>query len=223
MSVPAAEVRRQAEVILSSPRFRVATLPRPLAGPLRALGGMLRSALAWVHLPSLEGGGSVVAWAAVVLAAAVVLVAIAAVLRLVRQLQRGPARSPRVDRGKTGPDPAVLEERARVAEAAGDLTLAYRLRFQAGLVKLETSGGVPRARTMTSRQLSARLRDPTFDGLAAGLEQMVFAGRPATPAEVSRSVHEWRTVVDAASTESRRQPAGATAVWAASHGSTVSR
>jgi hypothetical protein len=88
-------------------------------------------------------------------------------------------------------DPGELERAADQAENGGDYELAVRLRFRAGLARLERSGFITGRRTHTSAQLAQLLRSPTFDSLAGQLDRIVYAGLPATAGHVGAARSGW--------------------------------
>jgi hypothetical protein len=91
-------------------------------------------------------------------------------------------------------DPDELEVRARQAERDGDLQAAVRLRFRAGVIRLERMGVVHRAPTRTDRELSRSLHSVTFDALASDLESIVYGGAPATEQQAADALSGWHTI-----------------------------
>ena len=114
------------------------------------------------------------------------------------------------DAGQPGPRSraarvAALLDRAKAARAAGDLDLALRLRFEAGLERLEDRGVVEGRTTLTTGELAARLSSPGFDELASVHTLVAYAGVPATTDDVTEAFERWPEVAEAA----RRAPVGA--------------
>jgi hypothetical protein len=110
-------------------------------------------------------------------------------------LARGRARVGVVRAGRAvgvrDEDPDALEAGAEQAERSGDYELAVRLRFRAGLARLERGGLIKARRTHTSAQLAGILRSPTFDALAGQLDGIVYAGHPATADHVGAARSGW--------------------------------
>jgi hypothetical protein len=135
--------REVARDILSQEPFTARHLPRPFAGVLRWLGQELvdpvQRFLARLRDALPEAGSP--PWFA--LAAAVVVLAVVVALRLLRD--RGRER-PGGHRGGFAADavtdPARLEALAEEAERRGQLAEALRLRFRAGLVRLDRLGAL---------------------------------------------------------------------------------
>jgi hypothetical protein len=113
---------------------------------------------------------------------------------VVRLVVRRSARLGRSDRlaatEVASDDPAVLERQADDAESKGDLESAVRLRFRAGLLRLERRGLLAERDTRTSREIAAILGSPSFTHLAADLEEILYAEVPAdaSHAEAARTL-----------------------------------
>ena len=191
-----ARARDAARQILSEEPFTPRSLPRPFAGVLRWLGDVfvepVRRFLA--RLGDLLPEPFSPPW--VVLAAAVVAAAAVVTWRLVGE--RGRER-PRLGR-RAGPDdladPAELEARADAAERRGDLAGALRLRFRAGLLRLDRIGALELRPGLTNRGVARRLRSARFDGLAVDFDEVVYGGRPATADDVGEARTGWPLVLE---------------------------
>lgn len=199
--------RQQARDILAKPPYRTTPshTPRPLAGVLHAIGRALNAALGrpaqWLyhHLLLHIGHGFRSAfggWWIVVVGVIAVGLGVAAGVLIVRRRTRISARE--VTSGPIGPtaaDPDDLDRRAATAEGSGDHETAVRLRFRAGLLRLQRKGVIVNQDAETGRQLSERLHSPTFDALAGRLEMIVYARDPATPADAATARTEWPRVL----------------------------
>ena len=190
--------RERAQEILSESRFQEPDVPRPLQGPLDALGRGLEEVADWLD-SSFGGlvdglpGGPVAGWtilSALVLAAGVVLA-----LRIAeprgRDLERRRAEAQAGDR----PDPAALEREADRAERAGELERAIRLRFRAGVLRLEERGDVDLRPPLTSGILARRLRSPEFEALARRFDEIAYGGRAAEPGDARLAKEVWGEVL----------------------------
>jgi uncharacterized protein DUF4129 len=190
---PSADARQ----ILAGRRFHETQVPRPLHRPLRwlgrklsALGGPFRSLA--THLP----GGATTLWtilAALILGTAAFVAAALARRRSVSAIEsaRRAARDEQVD-------PARLEREAEDAERRGELELALRLRFRAGLARLSQAKTIPPERSLTSGDVRRALGLAEFDGLAASFDAIVYGRRPPSIADVEASRTGWRTVLERA-------------------------
>jgi len=193
----AAAARKAAEKILSGPEFVAhgAKTAKPLAGVLNRLGQWLRdlfdpvgrpfgSAFDWLgRLLGPTGAEVTVGVALAVGAFLVIVIVVRRSARLGRADQlAGTAASP--------DDPARLERQADEAEQRGDNELAVRLRFRAGLLRLERGGLLTGRETRTSRDIAAILHSPSFSRLATDLEEILYAEMPAdeTHAEAARTL-----------------------------------
>jgi hypothetical protein len=206
--------RQQARQILSKPPYRTTPshTPRPLAGVLHAVGRALNYALGrpavWLyhHLLIHIGHGFTSAfggWWVVVVAVLAVGLGVTVGVLLVRRRARVSARE--IASGRTASDrenPDDIEKRADEAESAGDHETAVRLRFRAGLVRLQRKGIIVNQDAQTGRQLSMRLHSPTFDALARRHEMIVYARDSATSVDAATARTSWPRVLS----ESRPDP-----------------
>jgi hypothetical protein len=190
-----ARAREAARDILSQEPFSPRRLPRPFAGILRRLGELVvdpvRRFLSRLG-DGLPDPGSP-PW--LVLAAAVVVVAVVVAVRLIRD--RGRERPHRAGRGgpEESTDPHRLEAQAEEAERRGQLAEALRLRFRAGLVRLDRMGALELRPGLTNRALRRELRSSRFDGLAVNFDEVVYGGRAATADDVGEARAGWPAVL----------------------------
>lgn len=183
-------LREDASEILAQSRFeQEPDIPRPLRGVLEWLGGVLETVFGpivstfgnlVVALIEFVPGGAITLWA---LAAVIVLVAFAAVV------ERSARRRASVDiehRASVASPlrPAALDREAEEAEGRGDLDRALRLRFLAGLLRLEDKRIISTARFATSAEVARRLNSPDFDDVARLFDEVVYGRRPADPADL---------------------------------------
>ncbi|MDR3650044.1 MAG: hypothetical protein P4L20_13205 [Acidimicrobiales bacterium] len=194
------QARRQARHILSQPPFRPSTHRSAFDRFFHDLGHWLSDVVGPVwrflvrHLfnPVRDGlSGPFGSWWPVPLGMAVVVVAVVVGLRLARTRARVGVTRAQSAAQMRDEDPGELERAADQAETVGDYELAVRLRFRAGLARLERSGLITGRRTHTSSQLAQLLRSPTFDSLAGHLDRIVYAGLPATADHVGAARSGW--------------------------------
>jgi hypothetical protein len=93
-----------------------------------------------------------------------------------------------------GADPTALERQAAEAEATGDFERAVRLRFGAGLIRLERTGLVEGAASRTSGELRRTLASQSFASLAADHDEVAYGGRRADARDAERSRAAWARV-----------------------------
>jgi hypothetical protein len=197
--------RHAAERILAGPQFH----PRPgrsfdpFAGVLRFIGRVTEDALSPVvkvveapfrYLARYIGRGGALVVGLAVFAA---IIAFVVVLMVRRRARIGAERAVAVEAARPG-DPAQLERLAEEAEGAGDLGTAVRLRFEAGLARLERRGLVAARATRTSGDLAEELGSPSFERLAADLEAIVYAEHAPVPEQVAASRQLWPRVPEEA-------------------------
>jgi hypothetical protein len=194
---PAAEARREARRILDQPRYKPPPQPRPLRGFFRWLGKRLEPVLdrlaplgrpfAFVFRAIAESWK----WSLLV-GGAVALLALFVCIRLVRRRGRGLVGAAGAHRDRTRHlDPDALERGADLAEADGRFDEAFRLRFLAGLVRLDRAGVVELKPSLTSGALRRRVRSSSLRGLSVRFDEIVYGGRPAGPADMEQARREW--------------------------------
>jgi hypothetical protein len=190
--------RERARQILNNHRYQPAKLPRPFKGPLEwiadrldglspvwdAVARFLASPFGWVI--AILVAGSIAAWVAT---------------RIASRRGVGPsaATSSAVDDALAGLDAHALERAADDAEKSGDLDLALRLRFRAGLLRLDAAGVIELRPSLTSGQAARRLRLRTFDELAMTFDAVTYGRRAATKPDTDAARTEWPRVVAEAS------------------------
>jgi hypothetical protein len=200
-STTAADVARsRAHEILRERRFRGGSAPRPLHGVLTTIGKGAEAVLEPIgkFLDRLSGrtpGGAGVFWLLVA-----VLVVIAAAALTSRTVRRRAAAVERL-RGESvggpgGKSPDALEREADEAERSGDLEHAVRLRFRAGLLRLDLARAIEFRPSITTTEVSGALGSPTFDGLALTFEEVAYGGRPAAAPDVDAAKREWRALLE---------------------------
>jgi hypothetical protein len=194
-------VRQDAARILDERRFQPESTPRPLrrplewlSAPVREAGQALRRVVQFVAGP-LPGGESTF-W--VLLAVLVCVVAGVVATRIARRrgdvavdVGRGSERGPKLD-------PRRLEREAAEAEGRGDLELALRLRFRAGLVRLGLARVIPLRDSLTTGDVKRKLQQPEFDRLATTFDEIVYGRRSPEQADVEDARAGWPRVLKAA-------------------------
>lgn len=193
MSAYADEARRDAERILDGRAYQDTDLPRPLERPFQRLGQLVEDGFDW--LTDVLPGGGVTAWA--LLAAGLVALGVWVASRVARrQVAEQRARAERALTEEQ--DPRALLRAAEDAERAGDLALALRLRFRAGLLDLDRRGLLDLRPAMPTGEIARTLRSPAFDGLARAFEEVAYGGRAATAEDVAAARDGWPRVRDEA-------------------------
>jgi hypothetical protein len=192
--------REEARRILAERRFNPRPPPRPFRGLLRRLGNALAAPVRAVLRPlgRLLPAFGTLPW--YLLALLVVTGAGVVAYRLAQGRSRPRFAGP----GRAGPapvSPEELEAEAERAEARGELEVALRLRFRAGLLRLDRLGAVPRRPGLTNAAVARALRSRTFDALAWDFDEVVYGGRPATAGDLEESRGSWPRVLE----ETRRR------------------
>ena len=196
--------RRVAEDILADPRYHPRRRPRPLAGFFERLGELIVDPIIRFFRSIGDALPSVGSPPWIALAAVVVIVALVVAARLSsgRGRQRF-AAGDLIGDDEHGLGPDELERRADDAERRGDLDTALRLRFLAGLARLDDAGVVRLRPGLTNAAVSRTLRSRDFDGLANDFDEVAYGGRAATTDDVTTARSTWPTVVATARSGAR--------------------
>lgn len=184
------QARDQARDILGGRRYKPADVPRPFEGVLDWLGDRLEPIGDFFARLAESLAGKIVL--AALLAGAVVLIT----WLLARQRSAAGARGSAERRAvRERVDPGRLEREADAAERAGDLDLALRLRFRAGLLRLDGAGAIRFRPSITSGQVARQLRQRDFDDLAITFDAVAYGRRHASSADVESARARWPRVV----------------------------
>lgn len=197
--------RRVAEDILVDPRYHPRRGPRPLAGFFERLGELIVDPVIRFFRSIGDALPDIGSLPWVALAAAVVVAALVVAARL----SSGRGRQRFASRGIIGDDEQdlgsdELERRADDAERRGDLDTALRLRFLAGLTRLDDAGVVRLRPGLTNAAVSRALRSRDFDGLAHDFDEVAYGGRAATAEDVTTARSAWPAVVATARSGARQ-------------------
>jgi hypothetical protein len=193
------DARRDAAKILAGRRFHAARQPRPFEGILRRLGGWLAPvgrpiAKAWARIIS-NTPGRVLFGLAVIGAAGLVAVMVGR-----RRSRSGVVREGGHQAWSRQLDPHAIDRAADDAERAGDLAEAVRLRFQAGLVRLDRAGALTMRPSLTTGEVRRRVPSPVLARLANDFDEIWYGGRGAGPDDVTAAREGWpRVLVEARS------------------------
>ena len=194
----AAEARAQAREILEERRFRGSGVPRPFAGVLRWLGDRLQPLTDLIDDVSswTPGGRPVVG---IVLSALVLLAALGLARGSIRRRASAAARSDR-PRAPAREDPAALERDADRAAANGEWETAVRLRFRAGLLRLDARALIEYRPSLTTGEVAAAVGSRTFERVGADFDAIAYGGRPAGERDEAASREGWQRVLSEAGT-----------------------
>jgi Domain of unknown function (DUF4129) len=190
----AADVRRDARSILDEPRFQARKGPRPFAGALRRLGGWFRPVGEPIGRLAMKVADNRVGQ--LVLASSVVILATLVCVRVARRRTATNLAAAFSSRRPTSVDPAELERQADAAEGEGQLDRAFRLRFQAGLLRLHDAGRLRLRASTTTGEVLRTVPSATLGELATTLEEIVYGGRPARAPDLDAARSGWARVLE---------------------------
>ena len=193
----AASARAEARRILKGRRYTGTSVRGPFRGLLEWLGRQIDRLGDLV--PSLDRripGGRAITWVAILS-----IVGFAAWL-IASQTARRRATAFTVRAERTQAEgresPRAVERRADDAERSGDFATAVRLRFQAGLLRLDARGLIDYRPSLGTAAVARRLRSPDFDRIAGDFDDVVYGGRPATASDAEAAREGWAAIAKAA-------------------------
>ena len=188
--------REEARRILDGRKFQPAPTIRPFRGALRRLGGWLRPIGEPLGRIWNRAAGNTPGRAALVVAVmgAAALVSVGLIRRRTKAGLASPRRGP--GERRDGTDPGALEREADAAERAGDLDWAFRLRFRAGLLRLDEAGAIAYRPALTTGALTRTVPSPRLVGLASAFEEITYGGRPAGIDDLRAARAEWPRVLE---------------------------
>jgi len=135
----------------------------------------------------------------VALAVAAVIVALGALAASGAARRRLPAerRDPGTDSSPGDPNdgPGQLERQAADAEQRGDFATAIRLRFHAGLLRLDALGAVRLRPSLTAEMAVRESGASELDPLAGSYQRVVFGGKGADRDDAERQRTGWIAVI----------------------------
>jgi hypothetical protein len=188
-----ADDRRRAQAVLAERRFKGAGVPRPFAGPIEWLGDRLQPIADWIDdLGADVPGGPIVVWTA--LAALVILAAGGVTSTAIRR------RSIAVERARAAAlpaseDPRALEREADRAERDGDYGRAVRLRFRAGLLRLDRRHVIEYRPSLTTGEVARAVSSPAFAEVGERFDAIAYGGRPAGRDDAEHARRGWTEVL----------------------------
>jgi hypothetical protein len=185
--------RAQAAAILNQRRYKGAELPRPLEKPLRWIGDRIQPVADWIDGRGQSvPGGPIVLWTAlsVLLGLVVSGVTATSIRRRALAIERDRAAAlPEAE------DPAALERAAEQAERDGDWERAVRLRFRAGLLRLDRRRILVYRASLTTGEVARAIHAPAFAEIGARFDEIAYGGRPAEPADAEAAQRGWKDVL----------------------------
>ncbi len=187
--------------ILNGPQFHPPQPPRPFAGILnffsRYIHKYLSPIIHWISNSiygplnrSLNG----YMYPSILVVVAFFVIIIAAII-IHRRPSTGKKLFKASDAELPDVDPETLDALAEKAHFNQDYKLSIRLRFKAGLTRLEKQGLIINQQSQTLLQLSGEIPSNTFSALANDLTLIVYGNEPATESLSNFSKLNWPNVL----------------------------
>lgn len=197
----AATARRRASQLLAEDRFHEPSFPRPLRGLFQSIATVIQPVIDGVEdlideIASAVPGGRPAGFTLLAVAVLLGFAALSSRTLRLRSRRRATAAVSEAARSR-GPSPAELERAADDAERAGDLSLAVRLLFRAGLLRLDERGAIRLQPSLTTAAIARRLGSSEFTEIAAAFEEVAYGGRAAGHSDVEAQRSGWRRVLGA--------------------------
>jgi hypothetical protein len=185
--------RELAHEILQDGRYQGVGLPRPLQGPVDWIESRLEELIGWVDTLGADApGGTPVVWS--LFAFGVLLVAFALAATTIRR------RAVVIERARraalpAADDPRALERDAERAERAGEWERAVRLRFRAGLLRLDRRRVLAYRPSLTTGEVARAVGSPAFAEIGARFDAIAYGGRTAQRDDAEAARRGWEQVL----------------------------
>jgi uncharacterized protein DUF4129 len=188
-----ADARAEAREVLDDARFKGAGLPRPLEKPLAWLSDRIQPILDRVN----DLGGSVPGGPPVVWTLLAILVLLLASMITSTSIRR---RATAIERARAAAvpeadDPHALERSAAEAEHEGQWERAVRLRFRAGLLRLDRRKVLVYRPSLTTGEVARTIKVPAFDEVGSRFDEIAYGGRAAEREDAEASQQGWKDVL----------------------------
>jgi hypothetical protein len=188
-----AEARAEARRVLEQRRYHGAELPRPFAGPLGWLGEKAQPVIDWINDRGVDvPGGPLVLW--MILSAGVLLAALTVTGTTIRRRALAIERAREAALPATD-DPRALEREAERAERDGEWERAVRLRFRAGLLRLDRRQVIVYRPSLTTGEVARAVESPAFREVGERFDAIAYGGRPAEKEDAEHARSGWAEVL----------------------------
>lgn len=185
-------LQAEAERILSQPKYRVET----------TVSERFQQWLTDLWYRFLEFLDTVAGWVGGRLVLGLLLIGVVVLVSVLVARNLGARRAREVEERirrehalARGTDPSELEEEADRAADAGDHAIAVRLRFRAGLLRLDERGRIRYRPGLTSSEIQDLLRSSDFEVLARRFDEIVYGGQKATSDDYQKALEGWTTLL----------------------------
>jgi uncharacterized protein DUF4129 len=185
--------RARAHDILDDTRYQGAGLPRPLAKPFAWVSDRIEAIGAWLHdRGGSFPGGPTIFWT--VLSLALIAGASTITTTTIRRRAIAIERAQRAALPATD-DPHALEREADRAQRGGDDERAVRLRFRAGLLRLDRRKVLTYRPSLTTGEVARAIDAPAFADVGTRFDEIAYGGRPAERDDAEAAERGWKDVL----------------------------
>jgi uncharacterized protein DUF4129 len=179
--------------VLDAAKYKGAGLPRPLEKPLAWLSDRLEPIIDRIN----DFGGGVPGGPPVVWTLLAILVLLLASMITSTSIRR---RATAIERERAAAipeadDPHALERAAGEAERAEQWERAVRLRFRAGLLRLDRRKVLVYRPSLTTGEVARTLKVPAFDEVGSRFDEIAYGGRAAEREDAEASQQGWKDVL----------------------------
>jgi hypothetical protein len=185
--------RARAHEVLDDRRFKGSELPRPLEKPIRWLSHRVEPIITRINEIGHDVPGGVTAvWTllAVLVLSVASTVASMSISRRALAIERSRAAAvPEAD------DPHALERAAAAAERDGEWERAVRLRFRAGLLRLDRRKILVYRPSLTTGEVARTIKVPAFAEVGTRFDEIAYGGRAAEREDAEASERGWKDVL----------------------------
>lgn len=200
-----AEARRLAEKILSDRKYKEARPPNPFERPIAWIGATVRRFFSSIAdlVDRIIPGNARQAWGVIALLAGLATVLFVIQLAIRRQRVRAIAAIGKAS--LTFEDPAQLEALAAAAANKANYGESIRLRFRAGLVRLEQSRRIADPSHHTNGDIYESVRAEPLLHLQRQFDQIIYGRAEANADDEAEARRNWKHLLNA-NDPSERQP-----------------
>lgn len=190
-----AEARRLAEKILSDRKYKEVRPPNPFERPIAWVGGTVRRLFSAVadFVDKLIPGNARQAWGVIALVAGLATALFVIQLAVRRQRIRAAGDVDKLNLSTE--DPSELEALAAAAASRSNFGESIRLRFRAGLVRLEQNRRITDPTHQTNGDIYEAVRAEPLLDLQRQFDHVIYGGSEANAQDEVEAVRNWNDLL----------------------------